>query len=85
MSRLWPQGFPRIPDEDWTRSPVEELARKYDAVEDPGWYRNLDRTLHDLSVFLRDGQILLDCCAGLAATLCCRSASSLSGVCSRPR
>jgi len=64
MDVLWPDGFPRIPDDDWARSPVERLALKYDTVEDHGWYRNLDRTIADIASFVRPGQILLDYSGG---------------------
>jgi ubiquinone/menaquinone biosynthesis C-methylase UbiE len=60
----WPDGFARIPDEDWVRRPLESLAVKYDSVQDHGWYRNLDRTVRDLAAFLRPGHILLDYSGG---------------------
>jgi hypothetical protein len=41
----WPEGFDRIPDEDWVERPVEEFALHYDTVENHGWYRNLDLTV----------------------------------------
>ena len=72
MRRPWPSGFARIPDEDWTRGPVEQLALKYDTVEDHGWYRNLDRTVHDLAAWLQEDHVLLDYSGGtgiLAARL----------------
>ncbi len=72
MRRPWPSGFARIPDEDWTRGPVEQLALKYDTVEDHGWYRNLDRTVHDLDAWLHEDHVLLDYSGGtgiLAARL----------------
>lgn len=61
---LWPDGFERIPDQEWTRSPIEELARNYDSVENHGWYRNLDPTVEDLRGFLREGHLLLDYSGG---------------------
>ncbi len=64
MISQWPEGFVRIPDEDWTRSPVEELALKYDTVQNHGWYRNLDLTVEQLGRHLREGQILLDYSGG---------------------
>jgi SAM-dependent methyltransferase len=60
----WPDGFARIPDEDWIDRPLESLALKYDSVQDHGWYRNLDRTVGDLAAFLRLGDILLDYSGG---------------------
>lgn len=64
MPFRWPEGFPRIPDEDWTRSPVESLAVKYDAVEKHGWYANLDETVEELRGFLAEGRILVDYSGG---------------------
>ncbi len=64
MGFAWPGPFQRIPDDDWTRHPVETLARKYDTVEHHGWYHNLDRTVTDLSAHLRDGHVLVDYSGG---------------------
>jgi SAM-dependent methyltransferase len=60
----WPPGFQRIPDEDWTRVPVDTLAVKYDAVEKHGWYANLDPTVEALLAFTREGAILVDYSGG---------------------
>lgn len=60
----WPDGFERVPDEDWTRAPVASLAQKYDAVGRHGWYANLDATVEDLARELRDGQVLVDYSGG---------------------
>jgi SAM-dependent methyltransferase len=60
----WPPGFPRIPDEDWTRTPLEELALGYDTVEQHGWYRNLDPTVDQAADLLRPGDILIDYSGG---------------------
>ena len=60
----WPADFPRIPDDDWTRSPVESLALKYDTVNHHGWYRNIDPTVEDLAAVLRDGDLLIDYSGG---------------------
>lgn len=64
MPFAWPSGFPRIPDEDWTRAPVDTLAAKYDAVEKHGWYANLDPTVEDVLARLRPGDVLLDYSGG---------------------
>ena len=45
----WPAGFARVPDEDWTRQPVDTFGLRYDTVENHGWYRNLDPTVEDLA------------------------------------
>jgi len=60
----WPEGFARVPDEDWARQPVETLARKYDTVQTHGWYRNLEPTVDDLAAGLAEGQVLLDYSGG---------------------
>jgi SAM-dependent methyltransferase len=60
----WPEGFRRVPDEDWTTQPVESFALKYDTVENHGWYRNLDHTVEQLRAYLRDGSILVDYSGG---------------------
>jgi SAM-dependent methyltransferase len=60
----WPAGFRRVPDEDWTREPLEALALKYDTVQDHGWYRNLDRTVLELGEFISTGSLLVDYSGG---------------------
>ena len=60
----WPEGFARVPDDDWVRRPPEELARTYDTVREHGWYRNLDPTVARLRARLRDGDLLLDYSGG---------------------
>jgi len=61
---MWPAGFRRIPDDDWTRAPVDTLALKYDTVENHGWYANLAPTVADLAAVLRDGHLLIDYSGG---------------------
>ena len=60
----WPEGFKRVPEEDWRHRPIDDLAIRYDAVEHQGWYRNLEPTLDQLGSFLREGDVLLDYSAG---------------------
>ena len=60
----WPAGFAKIPDDDWTRGPVEALALKYDTVNHHGWYRNIDPTVDDLAGELKDGDLLIDYSSG---------------------
>src|SRR5581483_1043802 len=60
----WPPGFVRIPDEDWTRAPLDALAVKYDAVEKHGWYANLDPTVEEIVAFARPGHVLVDYSGG---------------------
>lgn len=64
MRAPWPAGFVRVLDEDWTRDPVEALARKYDRVDAHGWYRNLDPTVEALEETLGEGEILVDYSGG---------------------
>ena len=45
----WPNTFKRIPDEKWAQVPLEDLALKYDSVENHGWYDNLDLTVEQLA------------------------------------
>ncbi len=65
----WPAGFVRIPDEDWTRQPVETFGLQYDTVENHGWYRNLDPTVEDLARHLGEGQLLIDYSGGTGILL----------------
>jgi SAM-dependent methyltransferase len=64
MTPLWPAGFARIPDADWTAQPIGTLARKYDSVEHHGWYRNLEPTIDELGAVLRDGDLVCDYSGG---------------------
>jgi ubiquinone/menaquinone biosynthesis C-methylase UbiE len=65
----WPAGFTRVPDEDWTRQPVDSFGLHYDTVEHHGWYRNLDPTVEDIARYLRGGQILVDYSGGTGILL----------------
>ncbi len=65
----WPPGFQRIPDEDWTRQPVDTFGLRYDTVENHGWYRNLDPTVEDLARHLEEGQLLIDYSGGTGILL----------------
>ena len=49
----WPDGFARIPDEDWVDAPIDAFGLHYDTVENHGWYRNLDLTVEELADDLR--------------------------------
>ncbi len=64
MTTIWPEGFPRVPDQAWTRSDVKELAVGYDNVEEHGWYDNLDPTVEDIKRVLEPGDIVLDYSGG---------------------
>ena len=65
----WPQGFPRIPDEPWTKQDVDSFGLAYDTVEHHGWYRNLDPTVEDLAAHLSDGDLLIDYSGGTGILL----------------
>ncbi|MEA2191794.1 MAG: hypothetical protein QOI73_1915 [Solirubrobacteraceae bacterium] len=65
----WPDGFDRIPDEDWTRAPLSEAGLAYDSVDAHGWYSNLDRSVEQLADHLRDGDILVDYSGGTGILL----------------
>ena len=60
----WPEGFERVPEEEWRHHPIDQIAIRYDAVEHQGWYRNLQPTLDQLGTFLREGDVVLDYSAG---------------------
>jgi SAM-dependent methyltransferase len=65
----WPAGFARVPDEDWTRQPLDTFGLRYDTVEQHGWYRNLDPTVDDLALHLREGDVLVDYSGGTGILL----------------
>lgn len=65
----WPPSFQRVPDEDWTRQPVDTFGLRYDTVENHGWYRNLDPTVEDLARHLEEGQLLIDYSGGTGILL----------------
>jgi ubiquinone/menaquinone biosynthesis C-methylase UbiE len=64
MAFVWPAGFRPVPDDEWTHSPIEALALKYDTVNHHGWYRNIDPTVEDLAGALNDGDLLIDYSSG---------------------
>lgn len=64
MKPIWPDSFQRVPEDAWTRTPLAELALKYDTVEGHGWYRNLEPTVETLAAFLQEGAILIDYSGG---------------------
>ncbi|HEU4371026.1 MAG TPA: class I SAM-dependent methyltransferase [Methylomirabilota bacterium] len=65
----WVSGFERVPDEDWTRQPVDTFGLHYDTVENHGWYRNLDPTVEDLARQLGEGDVLIDYSGGTGILL----------------
>ena len=83
MSFKWPDGFDRIPNEEWASADVEDLALRYDSVENHGWYSNLDHTVEQVGDFARRGDILVDYSGGtgiLAKRLLDRIGSKDVGV-----
>jgi SAM-dependent methyltransferase len=60
----WPPDFERIPDEDWTRQPVDQFGLNYDEVGNHGWYKNLEPTIAQLLATLEPGNILIDYSSG---------------------
>ena len=65
MRQMWPMDFARIPaNEPWVGGPIDELARRYDDVEEHGWYRNLDPIMDDLQDVVQEGDIVIDYSAG---------------------
>jgi SAM-dependent methyltransferase len=61
---VWPSGFERFLDEDWTKQDVHDIGRAYDDVEGHGWYSNLDPLVDQLAADLGDGDVLLDYSGG---------------------
>lgn len=60
----WPKNFKTIPEQEWVKAPLENLALKYDTVENHGWYKNLDNTVDQISRDIKGGEILLDYSGG---------------------
>ncbi len=60
----WPEKFSCVPEEEWAVKPLEELAMKYDTVEEHGWYDNLDFTVSTLSKHHTASDIILDYSGG---------------------
>ena len=60
----WPDGFDRIPDDDWTREPVDQFGLSYDTVDTHGWYKNLEPTIAQVLAALEPGRLLVDYSSG---------------------
>jgi SAM-dependent methyltransferase len=65
----WPEGFVRVPDEDWTKAAVHESGVAYDNVDDHGWYSNLNRLVDSLAAHLKGGELLMDYSGGTGILL----------------
>jgi SAM-dependent methyltransferase len=60
----WPSQFPSVPDQPWTRSPVDPFARAYDELQRHTWYANLDATVTEAARWLADGATVIDYSGG---------------------
>jgi hypothetical protein len=60
----WPGDFVRIPDEEWTRLPVDEFGLNCDDVGNHGWYKNLELTIAQVLAALAPGDLLVDYSSG---------------------
>lgn len=60
----WPDGFPRIPDEDWVRQGVDTFGVQYDHVGDHGWYKNLDPIVAQVLATLDQDKVMVDYSSG---------------------
>ena len=60
----WPGGFERIPDDEWTRQPVDQFGLSYDSVGGHGWYKNLEPTIAQVLAALDPGKLLIDYSSG---------------------
>jgi SAM-dependent methyltransferase len=60
----WPVDFARIPDNEWTRQPVDQFGLNYDDVGSHGWYKNLEPTIAQVLATLDPGDLLVDYSSG---------------------
>jgi SAM-dependent methyltransferase len=60
----WPADFVRVPDEEWTRQPVDQFGLNYDDVGNHGWYKNLEPTVAQVLAALEPGDLLVDYSSG---------------------
>ena len=60
----WPDGWDRIPDDDWVHDPIDAFGAAYDTVDHHSWYRNLDPTVEELSHLLANGEVMIDYSGG---------------------
>lgn len=64
MPHEWPEGVPRVPDDDWVHREVAPLARGYDQVGDHAWYANLDPSVDEVADAVDDGDVVVDYSGG---------------------
>ena len=74
----WPTDFVCIPADDWSSQPLEELAMKYDTVEEHGWYDNLNPTVSQLAQRHGPEDIVMDYSGG-TGILTARLKQSMGG------
>ena len=60
----WNFDFVRVPKEAWTELPLEDLAMKYDTVEEHGWYDNLIPTVQTILDTHSPEDLILDYSGG---------------------
>ena len=60
----WPGDFTRIPDQEWTRQPVDQFGLNYNDVGNHGWYKNLEPTIAQVLATLEPGDLLVDYSSG---------------------
>lgn len=64
MTFQWPDDFSPVPQEAWAEAQLEELAQKYDTVEEHGWYDNLNPSVDDLLSHPGSDTLVLDYSGG---------------------
>jgi len=64
MNFKWPSDFKPVPEEGWAAAQLEELARKYDTVEEHGWYDNLNPSVEEIISNQGQQTLLLDYSGG---------------------
>jgi SAM-dependent methyltransferase len=79
---MWPQGFDRVPDEDWARQPVEESGVNYDRAGSHGWYSNLEPTVAQALSVLDEHKRMVDysCGTGILADRILAETSDRVGI-----
>jgi ubiquinone/menaquinone biosynthesis C-methylase UbiE len=63
-SFAWPDGFDRVPNEEWARQPVDQFGLDYDSVGTHGWYQNLEPVIAQAMAALDRDKLLLDYSSG---------------------